>query len=79
MGMGGYKLRTSNDTLISAWFVSHVTVSFKSDDEFIMQCLFLFKMGCMMSTKYFDIPYGAVPTVDTIFLIGSFSLVCGLW
>ena len=49
---------------------SHVAASFTNDDEFIMQCLFLFKVGCMMSAKYFDVLYGAVPRVDTIVLIG---------
>ena len=31
---------------------------------------FLCKVGCIMSSKYFDVPYGAVPIVDTIVLIG---------
>ena len=31
---------------------------------------FCFKVGCMISTKYFNVPYGAVPIADTIVLIG---------
>lgn len=31
--------------------------------------MFLLKVGCMMSAKYFDAPYGGVSIVDTIVLI----------
>ena len=31
--------------------------------------MFFFKVGCMVSTKYFDVPYGRVPIIDTILLI----------
>ena len=27
--------------------------------------MFLFKVGCIISTKYLDVPYGTVPIVDT--------------
>ena len=67
--MDGYKLMKSHDTWISSWVVSHVAASFINDGEFITQRLFLFKVGCMISTKYFDVPYGAVPIVDTIVLM----------
>ena len=36
--------------------------------ELIIQCMFLFKVGCVISTKYLDVPYGTVPIVDTIVL-----------
>ena len=58
IGMDGYKLMTSNDNWISSWVVSHGTASFTNDEKFITQCFFLFKVGCMMSTKYFNVPYG---------------------
>ena len=58
------------DTWISFWVVSDVATSYTNDGEFITPCLFLFKVGCMISTKYFDVPYGAVFIFDTIALIG---------
>ena len=33
-------------------------------------CLFLFKVGCIISTKYLDVPYGIVPLINTVTLIG---------
>ena len=29
-----------------------------------------FKAGCIISTKYLDVSYGAVPIVETMVLIG---------
>ena len=69
MGMDGYKIMTSYDTWIYSSVVSKVAAPFTSDDEFITRCLFLFRVGFMISTKYFDVLYGAVPVVNSIVLI----------
>ena len=60
---------TSYDTWISSWVVSHVAASFTNDDAFITHCLFLFKRGYMISTKYFDVLSGTVPIGDAIAFI----------
>ena len=38
--------------------------------ELMILCLFLFKAGCIISTKYLDVPYGSVPMGYTTVLIG---------
>ena len=68
--MDEYKLTMSYDTWISSWVISNVDVPFTNDDEFITRYRFLFKVGFMVSTKYFDVLYGAVPIVDTIVPVG---------
>ena len=37
--------------------------------QLMNQCLFLFKVGCIISTKYLDVPRDAAPIVDTMVLI----------
>ena len=54
MVMNEHNLMTSFDTWISdTWVVYHAAALFTNNDEFIKWCLFLFKVGCMISTKYF--------------------------
>ena len=38
--------------------------------ELMTRCLFLFKVGCIISTKYLNVPYDTVPIASTIVLIG---------
>ena len=37
--------------------------------------LFLFKVDCVIFTRYFKVPYGGDPIADTLLAWGNFSLV----
>ena len=61
---------TSNEVSISLEDIFHSFTSSTIEDQFNTLCLFLFKVGCIILTKYFEVPYGGYPIVDTTALIG---------
>ena len=70
IGTDGYKFTTSKEVCISLEDIFHSFASSTNEDEFKTICLLLFKVGCIILTKYFKVPYGSDPTVDTTALIG---------
>ena len=47
----------------------HSFASSTNEDESKTQCLFLFEGGCIILTKYFEVPYAGNPIVDTTALV----------
>ena len=43
--------------------------------ELMTSCLFLFNVGCIISTKYLDVSYDTVPIIDTVVVMGGAFLV----
>ena len=70
IGTDRYTFSTSKEVYISLQAISHSFASSTNEDEFKTLCLFLFKVGCIILTKYFKVPYGGDPIVDTTALIG---------
>ena len=64
----GYKFTTSKEVCISLGDIFHSFASFTNEYEF--KTLRLFKVGCIILTKYFEFPYGGEPMVDTTALVG---------
>ena len=56
--------------LVSFVSSSVVEASYTNEYELITRCLFLFKVGCINSTRYLDVSSGIVPSVDTMVFIG---------
>ena len=50
--------------------ISQVLASYANVYELMTQCFFLLKVGCIISIKYSDVSYDAVPIVDTMVHIG---------
>ena len=70
IGAAGYKFTKSKEVCILLEDRFHSFASSTKEDEFKTLCLFLFKVGCIILTKYFEVPYGGDPIVDTTALIG---------
>ena len=70
IGTDGYKFTTSKEVSISLGDLFHAFASSKTEDEFKTLCLFLFKVGCIVLTKYFEVLYAGDPIVDTTALMG---------
>ena len=56
--------------LVSFVSSSVVEASYTNEYELTTCCLFLFKVVCIISTKYLDVSSGIVPSVDTTVFIG---------
>ena len=70
IGTDGYKFTTSKEVCILLADIFHCFASSTNEDEFKTLCLFLFKIGCIILTKYFEVPYGSDPIVDTSAFMG---------
>ena len=70
--IGRYNFTTSKEVCISLEEIFYSFASSTDEDEFKTLCLFLFKAGCIILTKYFEVPHGRNSTVDTSGLIGWF-------
>ena len=68
IGTDGYKFTTSKEVCISLGDVFHPVASSTNEDEF--KTLFLFKVGYIILTKYFEVPYTGDPIVDTTAVMG---------
>ena len=68
----GYNFTTSKEIYIFHILgdIFHSFASSTNEDEFITLCLFLFKVGCIAFTKYFEASYDAGPIVDTTARMG---------
>ena len=60
----------SCETCTLSWHISQVLASYANVYELITGWLFLFKVGCIISTKYLNVLYDTVLIVDTMVLIG---------
>ena len=56
--------------LVSFVSSSVVEGSYTNQYEVMTRCLFLFKAGCIISTRYLDVSSVIVPSVDTMVFIG---------
>ena len=56
IGTDGYKFTTSKEVRISLGDIFYSFASSKNVNEFKTLCLFLFKVGCIILTKYFEVP-----------------------
>ena len=54
IGTDGYKFATSKEVCISLGDIFHSFASSTDVDEIKTLCLFLFKLGCIILTKYFE-------------------------
>ena len=66
----GYNFTISKEVCISLGDILHSFATSANVDEFKILCLFLFKVGCVILTKYFEVPYAGDPIVDTTALMG---------
>ena len=69
IGTDAYKFTTSKKVCISLEDTYHSFASSTNEDEFKIRVLFLFKVGPIILTKYFEVLYGGDPIVDTTALI----------
>ena len=69
IGTVGQKFTTSKKVcnLLSDTF--HPFASFTNEDGYMTLCLILFKIGCIIFTKYFKVPYDADPTFENTALM----------
>ena len=72
IGNEWYKFTISKEVCISLENIFYSFASSANEDEFKALSLFLFKVGCIILTKYFEVPYRDDPIVDTTALIGYF-------
>ena len=69
IGTEGYKFTTSKEVCILLEDISHSFASSTNENGFKTLCLFLFKIGCIVLTKCFEVPYGGDLIVDTTALV----------
>ena len=70
IGTDEYKFTTSKEVYILLADIFHCFACSTNEDEFKTMCLFLFKAGCIILTKYFEVPYGGYPIVHTSAFMG---------
>ena len=70
IGTDGYKLTVPKKVCISLGDIFHSFTSSKNEEKFKTLDLFLFKVVCIVLTKYFEVPYGGDPIIDTIAVMG---------
>ena len=70
IGTDGYKFTTSKEVCISLGDIFHSFACSTNEDEFKTLCLFLFKLGCIILTKYIKVPCVGDPLFDTTALMG---------
>ena len=71
VGTDGYFFTTSKEVCISLGDIFHSFPSSTNEYEFKTVYLFLFKVGYIILTKYFEVPYSGDPIVDTTALMGG--------
>ena len=67
----GIFFTTSKEVCISLGDIFHSFASSTNEYEFKTVYLFLFTVSCIILTKYFEVPYGGDPIVDTTALMGG--------
>ena len=69
IGTDGYNLQHQK-RLVFHWKIYSIPLLLPQMTMNLKFCLFLFMACCIILTKYFEVPYGGDPIVDTTALIG---------